>query len=117
MAILSYKQTIISELGMAQSVELLDLVDTHWDRFASSVTDELRYLLTKRAVVRTLLSKSKNKVDVMLGFDQIKSSQVVANLEKILKDINNEIDEAYPEVSNSNLLISHSGVASIYDEE
>jgi hypothetical protein len=117
MAVLNYRDLIVEELSMSDAPVSLDFVDTHWERFASQSPLEKQYLLTKRAVARTLLAKARKKVDTQIGFDQIKASQMVSNLEKIIKDINDEIEEQFPEVTDTSSLTTLSPELGLYSEE
>lgn len=117
MAILNYRDLIVEELSMGDTQTDLDFVDTHWERFSSESPLYKQYLLTKRAVARTLLSKARKKVDTQIGFDQIKASQMVSNLEKIIKDVTDEIEEQFPEVTNMNNLTTLSPELGLYSEE
>ena len=90
------KDLIIDELKLEGNTILESALDTHWSRFASEGDINLQYLLTKRAMCRTLLAQAKNKVDVEIGYDMLKHSQSVSNLKKIIDDINDEIEESYP---------------------
>lgn len=114
MAILNYRELIAEELSMGTDPADIDLVDTHWNRFASQSPEEKQYLLAKRAVARTLMARAKKSVDTQIGFDQIKGSQLVSNLQKIIDDVSSEIAEQFPEAINDSSLSTLSPELGLY---
>ena len=116
MATLNYIDLVIEELSMGDLPLSKDIVDTHWARFGSAPAEEARYLLTKRATARSLLSKARKKVDTQISFDQIKANQMVSNLQKIIQDVTEELDESFPEVTGNNDLNTLAPEASLYGD-
>ena len=116
MATLNYIDLILEELSVGDQPLSKDIVDTHWARFSSAPSEEARYLLAKRGTARSLLSKARKKVDTQIGFDQIKANQMVANLQKIIQDVSDELEESFPEISGNNELHSLSPEASLYGD-
>ena len=90
------KLLIKDEFKLEGNTILETALVTHWGRFSAADDLNLQYLYTRRAIARFIMSRSKAKVDVQLGYDMLKHSQVVSNLQKIIDQITDEINEDYP---------------------
>jgi hypothetical protein len=66
---------------------------------------------------RFLLAKHRAGVDVEIGFDVIKASQYVGNLQKMIKDVSDELSQSFPEFSDSSSLVSPSTIPELMQGE
>lgn len=91
-----YKTVIITELDLASETSISALIDVYWGLCGNAVDDFQRFLIVKKAILNSLLTKARNKVDVTIGFDTIKSSQTIKNLTIAIEQIDKQLEEFYP---------------------
>jgi hypothetical protein len=92
------QEAVLGEFGLdTESDTVLEtLMGFWWGVLSSDYSDLMKYFQLKKRLIIYLISKSYKSVDIVNARDEVRASQVPANLIALLKTINDEIKELDP---------------------
>lgn len=91
----TYKQMLVDELDITEYPDVLTTVNNYWEMNNGS-SDKETFLKTKVSLCVWLLGRLRRKKDITIGKDSAKSSQEVANVNRILAQAEQSLKSEFP---------------------